>query len=42
VPSSTKKELRDGTITKFNTKNSRREIRFFYSTPESNPSVKEN
>ena len=42
MPSSTRKELRDGTINESNIKSSRREIRFFYSTPESNFLVKEN
>jgi len=42
VPSSTKKEPGDGTITESNKKSSRREIMFNYSTPESNYSVKEN
>ena len=42
MPSSTTKELRDGTITESNIKSTRREIRFFYSTPESNFLVKEN
>jgi len=32
MPSSTRKELRDGTINESNIKSSRREIRFFYST----------
>ena len=40
MPSSTKKELRDGTITESNKKSSRRETRFYYSTPESSSSVK--
>ena len=34
MPSSTRKEQRDGTITESNTKSSRREIRFFCSTPK--------
>jgi hypothetical protein len=42
VPSSIKEELRDGTITESNKKSSRRETRFYYSTPESNSSVKKN
>jgi hypothetical protein len=42
VPSSTKKEPRDGTIIESNKKSSRRETRFCYSTPESRSSVKEN
>jgi hypothetical protein len=41
VPSSTKKEQKDGTIAESSTSNSRREIKFF-STPESSYSVKEN
>ena len=36
----TKKEPRDGTTTKSNRKNSRRETRFYYSTTESSSSVK--
>ena len=42
VPSSTKKELRDGMIIESNKKSLRREIRFYYSTLESNSLVKEN
>ena len=34
MPSSIRKELRDDTITESNTKSSRREIRFFCSTPK--------
>jgi hypothetical protein len=40
VPDFTKKEPRDGTTTKSNRKNSRRETRSYYSTPESSSSVK--
>ena len=39
VPDFTKKERRDGMTTESNRKNSRREKRFYYSTPESNSSV---
>jgi hypothetical protein len=35
-----KKEPRDGTTTESNKKNSRRETRSYYSTPESSSSVK--
>jgi hypothetical protein len=42
MPSSIKRGLRDGTITESNKKSSRRETRYYYSTPESNSSVKEN
>ena len=41
VPDFTKKEPRDGTTTESNKKNSRRETKFYYSTPESSSSVKE-
>ena len=40
VPDFTKKEPRDGIITESNRKNSRRETRSYYSTPESSSSVK--
>ena len=40
VPDFTKKEPRDGTTTESNRKNSRRETRSYYSTPESSSSVK--
>ena len=42
VPSSRKRELRDGTTTESNKKNSRRETKSYYSTPKSSSSVKEN
>ena len=40
VPDFTKKEPRDGMTTESNRKNSRRETRSYYSTPESSSSVK--
>ena len=42
VLGSTKKGPRDGTTTESNKKNSRRETKSYYSTPESSSSVKEN
>ena len=42
MPSSTRKELRDGMITESSTKNSKRETKFYYSTPKSNSSMKKN
>ena len=42
VPGSTKKGPRDGTTTESNKKNSRRERKPYFSTPESSSSVKEN
>ena len=39
VPDFTKKEPRDGMTTESNRKNSRRETRSYYSTPESSSSV---
>ena len=42
MPSFTKKELQDGMITGSSKKSSRKEIEFFYSTPRSSFSVKEN
>jgi len=42
VPSFTKKEPKDGIITESNKKNSRRETKYFFSTPESSSSMKEN
>ena len=41
VPGSTNKGLRDGKTTESNKKNSRRETKSYYSTPESSSSVKE-
>ena len=40
VPDFTKKGPRDGTTTESNKKNSRRETKSYYSTPESSSSVK--
>ena len=40
VPGSAKKEPRDGTTTESNKKNSRRETKSYFSTPESNSSVR--
>ena len=40
VPDSIKKGPRDGTTTESNKKNSRRETKSYYSTPESSSSVK--
>ena len=40
VPDFTKKEPKDGATTESNRKNSRRETRSYYSTPESSSSVK--
>ena len=42
VPDFTKKGPRDGTTTESNKKNSRRERKPYFSTPESSSSVKEN
>jgi len=42
VPSFTKKEPKDGTITKSSKKSSRKETKFFYSTPKSSSLVKAN
>jgi hypothetical protein len=42
VPSFTKKEPKDGMITGFSKKSSRKETKFFYLTPRSSYSVKEN
>ena len=42
VPGSTKKGPRDGMTTESNKKNSRRETKSYYSTPESSSSVREN
>jgi hypothetical protein len=42
VPSFTKKEPKDSTITGFNKKSSRKETKFFYLTPRSSYWVKEN
>ena len=41
MPGSTKKGPKDGTTIESNKKNSRREIKSYYSTPESSFSVKE-
>jgi hypothetical protein len=42
VPSFTKKEPKDVTITEFSKKSSRKETKFFYLTPRSSYSVKKN
>ena len=42
MPSFIKKESKDGTITKSSKKSSRKETKFFYSTPRSSSSMKEN
>jgi hypothetical protein len=42
VPSFIKKEPKDGTITESSKKILRKEIRYYYSTPKSSYSVKEN
>jgi hypothetical protein len=42
VPSFTKKEPKDGTITESSKKSSRKEIKYYYSIPKSSYSVKEN
>ena len=42
MPSFTKKEPKDGTITESSKKSSRKETKFFYSTPRSSFSMKEN
>jgi hypothetical protein len=42
VPSFTKKEPKDGTVTGFSKKSSSKETKFFYLTPRSSYSVKEN
>ena len=42
MPSFTNKEPKDVTITESSKKSSRKETKFFYSTPKSNSSVKEN
>ena len=41
VPYSTKKGPRDGTTTKSNKKNSRRETKSYFSIPESSSSIRE-
>ena len=42
MPSFIKKEPKDGTITELSKKGSRKEIRYYYSTPKSSYSMKEN
>ena len=42
MPSFIKIEPKDGTITESSKKSSRKETKFFYSTPRLNSSVKEN
>ena len=42
MPRFIKKESKDGTIIESSKKSSRKETKFFYSTPKSSSSVKEN